>query len=253
MNKHYKQFYEIGNNRYFTLSADGDTYIATNSFIKVANRFKFMKQKDLIQGLKLLKMSTPITILFGMLANIEPTSTQKSDTEELKQYEILDPKAIKDNIKMAYDIAITEQINELQEWYNTMIANIKKELDEKDLSKDEYKKELEKRSGVYKTRLDRSIQSVHEHSQLGNIISLENPKGNKVIKSFLENGLHHLFTEKVTGFASNVYLYEQDQFGTLTIYRIITVKNVIKTIDTYIYDRKLAGKLLEFIYEKENK
>ena len=87
------------------------------------------------------------------------------------------------------------------------------------------------------------------------MITLKSPlhTGNTIIKTMVRSGLEHLYTEKVTNFVSNVYLYEQDCFGTLTIYRIIIVKNVVKTIDTFIYDKKLIEAFLKTMYENESK
>ena len=59
-----------------------------------------------------------------------------------------------------------------------------------------------------------------------------------------------LQARSVNAFTKNVYLYEQDEFGTLTIYRLITIKNVVKTIDTFIYDKKLVECLLKTLYEE---
>ena len=72
-----------------------------------------------------------------------------------------------------------------------------------------------------------------------------------MLRGLMAKGLNHLFTEKVTTFVSNVYLYELDCFGTLTIYRVVTIKNVTKTIDTFIYDRKLIKKFLDHVYEND--
>ena len=59
-----------------------------------------------------------------------------------------------------------------------------------------------------------------------------------------------LQARSVNAFTKNVFLYEQDEFGTLTIYKIITIKNVVKTIDTFIYDKKLIECLLKTLYEE---
>ena len=69
----------------------------------------------------------------------------------------------------------------------------------------------------------------------------------------VKNGLEHLYTEKVTNFVNNVFLYDLDCFGTVTIYKVITVKNVVKSVESFIYDRKLIEELMKFIYENDNK
>ena len=64
--KNYKQFYEIDNNRYYTITADDELYLGTESFLKIGKKKLFRKQKTLTTGFKLLKMSAPISILFNV-------------------------------------------------------------------------------------------------------------------------------------------------------------------------------------------
>ena len=85
------------------------------------------------------------------------------------------------------------------------------------------------------------------------MISIKEPKhtGSKIVKAMLNSGLKHLYTEKVTSFANNIFLYEVDMFGTLTIYRIMEVKGVLKGFDSFVYDKKLIEEFLKVIYEEE--
>ncbi len=228
--KHYKKFYEIGNNRYYTIVADDEMYIGTESFLAIGKKRLFRKQKELNTGFKLLKFSSSIAQLFNALDNLEPCKKQKYDSDDLIIYDHIDNKKLKDTIKDTYLAAYNDEVKNVEKQRDELIEEGKLDLAE---SCEEYLKHLEK--------LD-----------LMDGIDLETPEhtGCMIIKTMLREGLEHLYTERVNAFTKNVYLYEQDEFGNLTIYRLITVKNVVKTIDTFIYDKKLIECLLKTLYEE---
>ena len=228
--KHYKKFYEIGNNRYYTIVADDEMFIASESFLKLGKKRLFRKEKELNTGFKLLKFSSPIAQLFTALDNLEPSKKQRYDTDELVIYNHIDNKKLKEDIKNAYLQVYNDEIANVTQQMTDFITQGKGELAE------QCKQYLEKLKSV----------------DLMDGIDLETPEhsGCMIIKTMLREGLEHLFTERVNAFTKNVYLYEQDEFGTLTIYRLITIKNVVKTIDTFIYDKKLIECLLKTLYEE---
>lgn len=228
--KHYKKFYEIGNNRYYTIVADDEEYIASESFLNVGKKRLFGKQKDLVTGFKLLKFSPPIAQLFNALDNLEPSKKQRYDTDDLVIYEHIDNKELKSNIKHAYKQAIQDEINSLLQKQTELISSGN-----------------QKAADVCKKYIE-DLKHVNPMSgiDLGNL----EHTGCMIIKTMLREGLEHLYTERVNAFSKNVYLYEQDEFGTLTIYKIFTIKNVVKSIDTFIYDKKLVECLLKTLYEE---
>ena len=69
------------------------------------------------------------------------------------------------------------------------------------------------------------------------------------MKGMLNSGLNHLYTERITTFVSNIFLYNVDVFGKVTIYRLLAVKSKIKSVDTFVYDRKLINEFLNHVYE----
>ena len=228
--KYYKKFYEINNNRYYTITADDEMYIATESFLKLGKRNILGKEKELCTGFKVLKFSAPIAKLFTFLDNIEPNKKQRYDSDDLIIYNHLDNKKLKEDIKQSYLQVINDEIKNMEKQRKELI--------------DEGKIELAESCGEYITRLN-LIDPMDG-------IDLETPSHTScnIIKTMLREGIEHLFTERVNAFTKNVYLYEQDEFGTLTIYRLITIKNVVKTIDTFIYDKKLVECLLKILYEE---
>ena len=228
--KHYKKFYEIGNNRYYTIVADDEMFIASESFINLGKKKLFGKQKELTMGFKLLKFSSPIAQLFNALDNLEISKNQRYDSEDLVIYNSIDNKKLKEDIKNAYLQVYNDEVASVTKQKEEFVAQGNKELAEQC---DEYLKKL-------------------KNINLMDGIELESPEhtGCMIIRTMLKEGLKHLYTERVNAFTKNVYLYEQDEFGTLTIYRLITIKNVAKTIDTFIYDKKLVESLLKTLYEE---
>lgn len=228
--KNYKKFYEIDNNRYYTITADDELYLGTESFLKIGKKNLFRKQKTLVTGFKLLKMSAPISILFNVLDSLEPSELQPYDGKDMTVYDKIDNFKLKEDIKKAYTQAINDEIENLRQQVNELLGNEKVELAE---------------------HLQKYMEDLKKVNPLKGI-DLEEPKhtAGLIIKYMLKSNLEHLYTEDVTAFAKDVYLYEQDCFGTLTIYRVKTIKNVVKTIDTFIYDKELIGNLLKTIYEE---
>lgn len=228
--KHYKKFYEVGNNRYYTIVADNETYIGTESFLKVNKKKLFKKQEEISMGFKLLKLSSPIAQLFNVVDNAKPSKKQPYHDKDMICYNKISNKALKDAIKDAYTCVYEEELSSLKKQY-------------KELTKED-KKDLAKQVNNYIKR----IEKVDPMDGI-DITSPEHTACN-TIRTMLRDGYKHLYTERVNAFTNNVYLYDQDCFNTITIYRIITVKNVVKTIDTFIYDKELIKNLLKTLYEE---
>lgn len=202
--KHYKQFHEIDNNRYYTIDVDDEIYIGTESILKLHKNSKFKKQDILTMGFKLLKLSAPIAILFNALDDLKPIKNQKYDSEDLIIYNFIDNKKVKETIKDSYTKAIEDETTKKL----NLLADAGIDL----------------------------VEPIHT--------------GNNIVKAMLRSNLNHLYTERVNAFTNNIYLYEQDCFGTLIIYRIINVKGFTKTIDTFIYNKEVIGNLLKTLYEE---
>jgi hypothetical protein len=233
--KHYDKFYEIGNNAYYTLTADNDLFLATESFITLNKRNIFGKRKRLTQGLKLLNISTPIAILLNKVFELKPKKGQKNVEEDMLKYPIISSKDIKNEIETMYTQAMELQIKELKEWKKNALKDNK---DDKTIE-------------LIKNRYKDALELIKKDNPMNNVYDFGDPYHTEgtIIKSFINNGAGHLYSEKVTAFAKNVYLFEQDCFGTITIYRIMTIKNVVKNVDTFILDKKLIGEFLRNTYE----
>ena len=233
--KHYNKFYEIGNNKYYTLVADGDLFLGTESFIQVGKNI-FGRPKLLTQGFKLLEITVPISMLFLAIDNLKPKKNQKYDSDDIIEYDLIDINELKRELIAQYENAMALQHAEVDSYYQTEIDFAETESAKKILrsKKEEAHKVIEKNNPLNKLDL---VNPIHT--------------GCATIKSMLRSGLKHLYTSKVTAFASNVFLYEQDCFGQITIYRIMTIKNVVKSIDSFIYDKNLISAFLKNVEEKE--
>ena len=228
--KHYKKFYEIGSNKYYTIVADDELYLANESFLKVGKKSLFGKQKELITGFKVLKFSAPIAILFNTLNNLEPDEKQRYDSDDLTTYGHINNKELREKIRNSYLESFNQEIERAERDRKDYLENDKIELAQ---HCEKYINDLKKLNPMEGIDLKAT--------------NLKSP----IIKSMLNDGLELLFSERVNAFTKNVYLYDQDEFGNLTIYKLITVKSVVKTIDTFIYDKKLVECLLKNLYEEE--
>lgn len=242
--EHYNKFYEVGQNKYYTLNVDDELFIATESFINVGRKKLFRKQKTLTQGFKLLKFSSPIAILFNEAINV-PSVSKKDVDEDMLEYEHIDNKALKAKIKDSYNLAFEESKNELSAWYKDSMKHFES------LDEDTTLTEIKCRE-YYKN----AINVLDSQNPLANgTININQAKHTEcnIVRAMARENMEHLYTERVTAFAKNIFMYEQDCFGTITIYRVMTVKNVVKSIDSFIYDRKLINELLKTIYENDMK
>ena len=247
--KYYKKFYEIENNNYYTLNVDNETYLATESVLKAGKKKIFRKQEELTQGFKLLKFSTPIAILFNLLDNIPKISKQESVDESLIKYEIIKNTDLKKAITDAYDSAFKEARKSIDDWFLEVKHSLINKYTNTDGSFD--KKNYEKEYKEFNKKYDEHVKVLNSNNPLNNDIDISNQEHTScmIVKTMLREGLEHLYSERVTAFAKNIYLYEQDCFGTITIYRILTIKNVVKSIDSFVYDKKLVSTLLTKMYE----
>lgn len=251
MDKKYKKFYEIGNNRYYVLPIEDEVYIATETFIDIQGKLKFLKPKKLTQGLKLLHLSVPISVLFQEINNLKPNKKQddlynymsdckeihEDDLQSMLRYPKLSEKHVKNKIFEYYSSAIEETKKELNNWYKEVSKSANLNKDGLAALKERYEnnlKLLEKESPIHK---DIVIDNIDDTAPL-------------VVKTMLKSrDFKHLYTHKMSSFVNEVYLYDLDVFGQVTIYRIITVKNTVKSVDSFIYDKKLIKSLLDFMYE----
>ena len=235
--KYYKKFYEIGNNKYYTITADDEEFIATESFINLGKKNIFGKQKTLTQGLKLLKLTAPLAVLFDCISSAPESTKQKYDSEDLTSYVIPKNTTVLQEIRNVYDVYTGLQIKEVDENLEEVI----------NLLKERYKgQELEEKIDHYTKKAEGLKKQIESVDPL-NKYDLDNPEhtAGNIIKTMLREGINHLYTESIGAFLKHSIMYECDEFGTLTIYRVSTIKNVVKGVETFKYDRNVLKALVD--------
>lgn len=237
--RHYKKFYEVGINKYHYLQADDELFIATESFINIGKKKPFKKNEQLTQGLKLLKVTPVLTILFIALSECK---LLKDDDEfdDMKEYEVIDSKLLKKDIKDFFNDITSIAIKDIEEKKKESLEDLEKS----NVSKEEKEKIKNNIIAIY----DDFIKKQEESNPL-NFVNLDYEKDSScdIIKIMNKGNIKHLYSEKINSFAKSVYLFDNDKFGTITIYKVSVVKDVVKSIESYIYNRDIISKFLEVV------
>ena len=237
LDKRYIKFHEIDNNAYYLLPFDDELHIATESFLPLQKKFLwFKKTKKFTQGLKLLQLTGPISLLFDAILN---TDIDKEDKEfpDMTTFKKVDNIELRKKIECIYKDTLDTQIRQTEEdferWKDDFILNNEKLSDE----------EVDKIINVNEQRLKENILSIKSHNMLNSLSFKWKTGENAIVKKMLDNNMEFLYSQKIGAFYKIYYLYELDSFGTLTIYKVQTVKDVVKTIETFIYNREIIQEL----------
>ena len=238
LDKRYIKFFETGNNNYYLLPFQDELHIVTESILPLQRKVLFFKQnKDLVQGIKLLELTAPISMLFQEIINLD-VDKQDEEFPDMTTYKKFDNISLRSNIENSYKIALDEKIKEMREEFEVWLDNT---ISETPNISEEDAKNLEK---VNRARLENSIMAVKEHSPL-NYLNFKWKSGeNLIIKKMLDNNMEFLYSQKIGSNYKIYYLYELDVFGVVTIYKIHCVKDIIKTMETFIYSREIIQELI---------
>jgi hypothetical protein len=236
LGKDYKKFYSIGQNRYYLLKYEDELHLVTESFLK-KKEFLFFK-KEIKQGLKLLKLTAPISILFQKILECELESEDK-EFPDMNRYTLVNNTELRKEIEQNYKDCIAQQELEMREDFKCWV-------DDFILTNTGKMKETEMNNviSVSRNRLEDQIRRFKEMSPLSAISFKWNNKDNLIVKKMLENNMEFLYSQKVGANYKIYYLYELDTFGTVTIYEVHCVKNVVKSISTFIYNRTIIEKMI---------
>ena len=107
--------------------------------------------------------------------------------------------------------------------------------------------EFAKIEEINRTRIENEIATIKDQSPINFLDFKYKPGDNLIIKKFLNENFEYLYTQRIGSNYKITYLYDLDIFGTITIYKIHTVKNVVKTIETFIYNREIIQEMLAYI------
>lgn len=242
LDKRFKKFYEVGNNRYYVLPFDGELYLGTEDFLEIPRKF-FKKPKELTQTLKLLELSAPILILFNSVID---TKVDEIDDEfkDMCTYEKVDNAKLRKDIRDSYETALELEVNAIYDDFNNWCENFAKDSVGKFTEE-----EIENTLKANEIRIEKIIEQFKQ-MHISNLINTNIPNKkseNDVVKKMITNGLEFIYSHQMTSTMKIYYLYDLDKFGTITIYKVICVKEHIKSINSFIYNRELIQELLAFI------
>lgn len=237
INKDYKKFYELENNKYYLLKFDNELHIATENVLRLGG--KYIK-KELTQSFKLLELTPPLLFLFQELINCDVDKVDE-EFKDMTTYKKIDNLKLRKNIEKNYmDITngVIDQIrSEFEDWLGEFALNNPNVSDE----------EFAKIEEINRARIENEIETIKDQSPINFLDFKYKPGDNLIIKKFLNENFEYLYTQRIGSNYKITYLYDLDIFGTITIYKIHTVKNVVKTIETFIYNREIIQEMLAYI------
>ena len=238
LDKRYIKFYETGNNKYYLLPFSDELHIVTESILPVQKKFLFFKKKkDLVQGIKLLELTAPISMLFQEIINAD-IDTKDEEFPDMTTYKKVNNVEIRKTLEEYYMSALNERIEQMEADFDSWLEGIRETMNNLDES------ELNKIENTNRKRLEQNIDAVKSHSPL-NFMSFKWKSGeNLVIKRMLDSNLEFLYSQKIGSNYKIYYLYEVDIFGVVTIYKIHCVKDIIKTMETFIYNREVIQEMM---------
>lgn len=238
LDKRYIKFHEIGNNKYYLLPFSDELHIVTESILPIQKKFLFFKKKkDLVQGIKLLELTAPISMLLQEVISAD-VDTKDEEFPDMTTYKKVDNLKMRKTLEEYYMSALNERIEQMEADFDNWLENIRETMNNLDES------ELNKIENANRKRLEQNIDAVKSHSPL-NFMSFKWKSGeNLVIKRMLDSNLEFLYSQKIGSNYKIYYLYEVDVFGVVTIYKIHCVKDIIKTMETFIYNREVIQEMM---------
>lgn len=238
LDKRYIKFFETGNNRYYLLPVSDELHVVTESILPTKKKILWFNiNKDIVQGLKLLQVTPPILSLFQEVINAD-IDEKDEDFPDMTTYKKFDNLKLRTSIEETYKTSLDETLEEMEIDFNNWLDNLKETMN--NLSEDE----LDKIEKANRKRLEINKKGVKERSPL-NFINFKWKTGeNLIIKKMLDNNMEFLYCQKIGSNYKIYYLYEVDMYGVVTIYKIHCVKDTIKTMETFIYNREIIQELL---------
>lgn len=240
--RRFKKFYEVGNNRYYVLPFGDELYLGTENFLEIPRKF-FKKPKELTQTLKLLELSVPMLLLFNSVVD---TKVDEIDDEfkDMCTYEKVDNAKLRKDIRESYELALELEVNAIYDDFNNWCENFAKASIGKFTEE-----EIEDTIKANELRVEEIVNNFKQ-LHTSNFISTNVPNKkveNDVVKKMITNGLEFIYSHQMSSTMKVYYLYDLDKFGTITIYKVVCVKEHIKAINSFVYDRTLIQELLAFI------
>lgn len=239
LDRRYIKFFEIENNRYYLLPFQDELHIVTENVLSVQKKILGLIKttKETIQGLKLLELTAPISFLFQEIvcADVEK---KDEDFPDMTTYKKVDNVALRKNLEELYKMSLDEKVEQMRKDFEIWLDEV--ESSTSNITEEEMKK-LEETNRV---RLEENIMAVKGQDPLNFLEFKWRPGDNAIVKKMLDNNMEFLYAQKIGSNYKIYYLYDLDMFGTVTIYKVHTVKETVKTIETFIYNREIIQELI---------
>lgn len=241
----FNEFYKVGDNSYSLLVFNGDLFIGTTSYLSIPKAFK--RKNKINQGFKVLELSAPIGILFDYLTNAELIEEDK-EFPDMNKYAKFDNKELRKFIKNAYDTTLENEINYALNDFNTWCNNFREE-NAGVLPPEEIEKIISRNRQMVLSNIDIVKK---EHKETTPIFKEPRITESKDLYNFTQmEHLEFLYTQKVGSNLKLNYFYDLDDFGVITIYKVQTVKGFVKSIETFIYNRDIIQKLVDYMIKNK--
>lgn len=231
--KHYNKFFEKGCNAYYIAKFGDSECLGIESFILCKGRFG--SKKKITQLFKILELSSWIQILLNNVASMTCLECNK-EYPDMNRYNIPSELQITSDLKSAYNLVKSEQLVQLEEWYESIKEQVDKDTD---------LKEIEERYVESKRIIESDYMLKNLNFEKNTLL-----KSCPLFKELFKNGFRFLYSEKLSTFYTAVYLYEIDVFGTLTLYRYDVVKDKVKRVETYMVNIEIINKYCDYVISK---
>lgn len=232
----FNKVYEVGNNAYSILKFNDDLFIGIETFLK-------FKRTKISQGFKSIELTAPLSLLFDKIINAELISEDK-EFPDMNKYAKVDNKEIRKSLKDMYDSALENEIdytlNDFKNWCNNFKENNAGVLPPH---------EIDKIITKNRVALDELISSIKQEHKMKALVFKE-PKitDSKDLYTFSQlERLEFLYSQRVGASLKINYFYDLDDFGVVTIYKVQTVRGYVKCVETFIFDRTVLSKIVEYM------
>ena len=222
LDKRYIKFFETGDNRYYLLPVQDELHIVTESILPMQKRFLcFKRNKNLVQGIKLLELTAPLSMLFQEVISAD-VEKEDEDFPDMTTYKKIDNISLRTNIENTYKKTLDMKIFEMQDEFEMWLSDLA--IENPNMSEEDFNN-IEKANRV---RLEENIKTVKTHSPL-NFLSFKWKNGeNLIVKKMLDNNMEFLYSQKIGSNYKIYYLYEVVMYGIVIIYKIHCVKDIVK-------------------------
>lgn len=234
---------KVGSNVYSILKIGDELFIKDdNYYIEKKGLFK----TKINQGTTLLELSAPLTFLLSKIIELDVENEDK-EFPDMTTYATLDNKEIRKTLKDMYSDVLENEITELRQDFNAWKIKFEDE-NSAILPKEQIEKILKSNENALNCKIE-DIKNYHKFADPS--FNLPRITDSKDLYNLTElNRFDFLATQKFGESFKISYFYDLDQFGTINIYKVKTVRGVVKSIETLIYNRDIITKVMNTIEDK---